>query len=99
MYIKGELGISDIDGIPVMSFFALNKIINNQYPGYRDKSSLISLAKGAVGGSMGFDTLAKGAWNNASTYLNGNNGSDIEVIASPPLYDNDVKLPMCVKNI
>lgn len=93
MYSKGELGISDIDRIPVMSFFALNKIINNQYPGYRDKSSGISLLKGAVGGSMGFDTLAKGVWNNASTYLNGNNGSDIEVIASPPLYDNDVKLP------
>jgi len=93
MYSKGELGISDIDGIPVMSFFALNKIINNQYPGYRDKASGISLLKGANGGSMGFDTLAKGVWNNASEYLNGNKGSDFEVIASPPLYDNDVKLP------
>jgi hypothetical protein len=94
MYSKGELGISDIDGIPVMSFFALNKIINNQYPGYRNKASGISLLKGALGGSMGLDTLAKGAWNNASAYLNGNKGSDIEVIASPPLYDNNVKLPI-----
>jgi len=94
MYSKGDLGISDIDGIPVMSFFALNKIINGQYPGYRDKASGISLLKGALGGSMGLDTLAKGAWNNASANLNGNEGSDIEVIPDPPLYDTDVKLPI-----
>lgn len=94
MYSKGELGISDIGRIPVMSFFALNKIINNQYPGYRDKSSLFSLAKFSAGGSMGLDTFGKAVSNNASAYLNGNKGSDIEVIASPPLYDNDVKLPM-----
>jgi hypothetical protein len=93
-YSKGDLGISNIDGIPVMSFFALNQIINNQYPGYRDKASGISLLKGALGGSMGLDTLAKGAWNNASAYLNGNKGSDFEVIVSPPLYDNSVKLPI-----
>jgi len=93
-YSKGDLGTSNIDGIPVMSFFSLNKIINGQYPGYRDKASGISLLKGALGGSMGLDTLAKGAWNNASAYLNGNKGSDFEVIASPPLYDNSVKLPI-----
>tara|TARA_B110000444_G_scaffold46953_1_gene42769 strand:- start:24 stop:308 length:285 start_codon:yes stop_codon:yes gene_type:complete len=93
MYSKGDLGITDIDGICVMPFFELNKIINKQYPGYRDKTSGISLLKGAVGGSMGFDTLAKGAWNNASEYLNGSGSSEKEVIASPPLYDNDVKLP------
>ena len=93
MYSKGELGISDIDGIPVMSFFALNKIINGQYPGYRDKASGISLLKGALGGSMGLDTLAKGTWDNASAYLNGNKGPDFEVIVSPPLYDDNVELP------
>ena len=94
MYSKGDLGISDIDGIPVMSFFALNNIINGQYPGYRNKPSVISLTKGAIGGSMGFDVLARGASETASAYLNGNKGYDIEVIASPPLYDNDVKLPI-----
>ena len=77
-----------------MSFFALNKIINNQYPDYRDKSGGISLLKGAVGGSMGFDVLAKGVWNNAPEYLNGIGSSEKEVIASQLLYDNDVKLPI-----
>lgn len=94
MYSKGDLGIPDIDGIIVMPFFKLNKIINEQYPGYRDKSSLISLAKFSAGGSMGLDAFGKAISNNASAYLNGNNGSGKEVIASPPLYDNDVKLPI-----
>ena len=94
MYSKGDLGISDIDGIPVMSFFALNKIINGQYPGYRDKASLLSLAKFSAGGSMDLDAFGKSVSNNAFAYLNGNKDSDIEVIASPPLYDNDVKLPI-----
>jgi len=93
MYSRGDLGVPHIENIPVMSFYELKNIINKQYPGYRDKPCLICLAKISVGGSMGFGTFGRALSNNASAYLNGNDGSDKEVIVSTPMYDNDVKLP------
>lgn len=95
---RGDLGVTDINGIPVMSFSDLNSIISNQYPGYRDKESYISLARLAAGGSMSPYTIGKGLYKNLNSSIYGDGKYDKrEKIVSPPAYENKINLP--VKNI
>jgi hypothetical protein len=95
---RGDLGVNNINGIPVMSFSNLNSIISNQYPGYRDKESYISLARLAAGGSMSTYTIGNGLYKNLnSTFYGDSKYNKREKIVSPPAYENKINLP--VKNI
>jgi len=95
---RGDLGINDINGIPVMSFSDLNAIISNQYPGYRDRNSYLSLARLAAGGSMSPYTIGNGLYKNLRSSIYGDGKYDkSEKIVVPPAYENNYKLP--VKNI
>ena len=95
---RGDLGVNNINGIPVMSFSDLNNIISNQYPGYRDKESYISLARLAAGGSMSPYTIGKGFYKNLNSSIYGDGKYDKhEKVVSPPAYENKINLP--VKNI
>ena len=95
---RGDLGVNNINGIPVMSFSDLNKIISNQYPGYRDKESYISLARLASGGSMSLSTFGNGLYRNINSSIYGDGKYDErEKIVTPPAYENKINLP--VKNI
>ena len=95
---RGDLGVNNINGIPVMSFSDLNSIINERYPGYRNKSSYFSLAKFAGGGSMSLYDFANGFYRNISASIYGDGDyADNEIIVSPPAYENKINLP--VKNI
>ena len=88
---RGDLGKVDINGIPVMSFSELNSIMNNQYPGYRNKASYFSSARLSVGGSMSLSTFGRSMSNNLSDSINGK--MDSEMISSPPLFSSLINLP------
>ena len=95
---RGDLGVNNINGIPVMSFSNLNKIISNQYPSYRDKESYISLARLAAGGSMSPYTFGNGLYKNFNSSISGDDKyEEREKIVSPPTYENKTNLP--IKNI
>ena len=95
---RGDLGVDNINGIPVMNFSDLNSIISNQYPGYRDRESYISLARLAAGGSMSPYTIGNGLYKNLNSSIYGDGKYDErEKIVSPPAYENKINLP--VKNI
>ena len=95
---RGDLGVDNINGIPVMNFSDLNSIISNQYPGYRDRESYISLARLAAGGSMSPYTIGNGLYKNLNSSIYGDGKYDKrEKVVSPPAYENKINLP--VKNI
>ena len=95
---RGDLGVDNINGIPVMNFSDLNSIISNQYPGYRDRESYISLAKLVAGGSMSPYTIGNGLYKNLNSSIYGDGKYDKrEKVVSPPAYENKINLP--VKNI
>ena len=97
--LRGDLGGKDkIGDIPIMRFYNLKSIINEQYPGYRNKSSYFSLAKFAAGGSMSLYDFANGFYRNISASIYGDGDyAENEIIVSPPAYENKINLP--VKNI
>ena len=96
---RGDLGGKDkINDIPIMRFSNLNAIINERYPGYRNKASYFSLAKFAGGGSMSLYDFANGFYRNINSSIFGEgNYADNEIIVLPPAYENKINLP--VKNI